>query len=248
MGAMFIGQQYLQNVLGYSTFEAGSAIIPAALMMVLVAPRSAVIVEARGARFTLLFGYVFVLLGFLTMLLLWGEGSPYAVVALGYGLVGIGVGLAGTPASRSLTGSVPVTRAGMASGTADLQRDLGGAIMQSIFGALLTAGYAAAAAAAVAGVPPNPDLTASVQNQLTMSYAGAADIAAQYPEYSTQIIAGAKASFLAGDQWAYLAGIIAVLLGAALVFLRFPRHDEERRLLAEYQEQDATPAMEPQPG
>jgi len=30
MGAMFIGQQYLQNVLGYSTFEAGAAIIPAA--------------------------------------------------------------------------------------------------------------------------------------------------------------------------------------------------------------------------
>jgi hypothetical protein len=35
------------------------------------------------------------------------------------------------------------SRAGMASGTADLLRDLGGAIMQSIFGALLTAGYAA---------------------------------------------------------------------------------------------------------
>jgi hypothetical protein len=32
----------------------------------------------------------------------------------------------------------------MASGTADLQRDLGGAIMQSILGAVLTAGYAAA--------------------------------------------------------------------------------------------------------
>ena len=59
-------------------------------------------------------------------------------------------GLAGTPASHSLTGSVPVKRVGMASGTADLQRDLGGAIMQSIFGALLTAGYAAAAGAAVA--------------------------------------------------------------------------------------------------
>jgi len=66
------------------------------------------------------------------------------------GLIGIGVGLAGTPASHSLTGSVPVRRAGMASGTADLQRDLGGAIMQSILGALLTAGYAAAAGAAIA--------------------------------------------------------------------------------------------------
>ena len=244
MGAMFIGQQYLQNVLGYSTFEAGAAIIPAALAMVVVAPRSAVIVEARGARATLLFGYVFVLAGFVTMLLLWGEGSSYWVVALGYVLVGIGVGFAGTPASRSLTGSVPVTRAGMASGTADLQRDLGGAVMQSIFGALLTAGYATAAAAALADAPPSVDFTTSVQNQLTMSFAGAADIAQQYPQYSTQILQAAKESFLAGDQWAYLAGIVAVLLGAALVFLKFPHRDEEHRLLAQYHDEDnaATPS------
>ena len=238
MGAMFIGQQYLQNVLGYSTLEAGLAIIPAAVAMVLVAPRSAVLVETRGARSVLLLGYAFVVAGFLTMLVLWQEGSGYVVVGLGYTFVGIGVGLAGTPASRSLTGSVPVTRAGMASGTADLQRDLGGAIMQSIFGALLTAGYAAAAAAALADAPPNPDLTTSVQNQLTMSYAGAADIAQQYPQYATQITEAAQAAFLAGDQWAYIAGIVAVLLGAALVYLKFPRHDEERRLLAAYQEED----------
>jgi DHA2 family multidrug resistance protein-like MFS transporter len=132
MGAMFIGQQFLQNVLDYSTFEAGAAILPAAACMVLVAPRSAKIVDARGARFTLLVGYAFCLLGFLTMLLLWNEGISYWKVALGYAFIGTGVGFAGTPASHSLTGSVPVTRAGMASGTADLQRDLGGAIMQSI--------------------------------------------------------------------------------------------------------------------
>ena len=140
MAAAFISQQYLQNVLGYSTLEAGAAILPAALVMVVVAPRSAKLVEARGARFTLLAGYVFLLLAFLTMLLVWDEGAPYWQIAAAYVFVGAGVGLAGTPASHSLTGSVPVTRAGMASGTADLQRDLGGAIMQSIFGALLTAG------------------------------------------------------------------------------------------------------------
>ena len=54
MGAMFIGQQFLQNVLGYSTLEAGTSIIPAAVMMVLIAPRSAKLVESHGARFTLL--------------------------------------------------------------------------------------------------------------------------------------------------------------------------------------------------
>ena len=45
MGAMFVGQQFLQNVLGYSTLEAGAAILPAAIFMVLVAPRSAKLVE-----------------------------------------------------------------------------------------------------------------------------------------------------------------------------------------------------------
>jgi hypothetical protein len=40
------------------------------------APRSAKLVEARGARFTLLIGYVFCVLGFLTMLLLWKDGTP----------------------------------------------------------------------------------------------------------------------------------------------------------------------------
>ena len=33
MGAMFIGQQFLQNVLGYSTLDAGLAILPAAVAM-----------------------------------------------------------------------------------------------------------------------------------------------------------------------------------------------------------------------
>ncbi|HXZ55962.1 MAG TPA: MFS transporter [Gaiellaceae bacterium] len=251
MGAMFIGQQFLQNVLGYSTVDAGLAILPAAFFMVLVAPRSARIVEARGARFTLLLGYVFVLLGFLTMLLLWKEGISYWKVGLGYAFVGIGVGLAGTPASHSLTGSVPVKRVGMASGTADLQRDLGGAIMQSIFGALLTAGYAASAGALVSS--SGKDITSSTQAELTKSFSSAADTASRYPaSIQDQIVAGAKTAFLQGDQWAYTAGIVAVLLGAALVFFRFPKAEEERRLLAEYQAEDAPgtpdvpPATEPQ--
>ena len=207
--------------------------------MVLVAPRSAKLVETRGARFTLLCGYVFLLLAFVTMLLLWKEDISYWKVGLAYVFIGIGVGFAGTPASHSLTGSVPVRRAGMASGTADLQRDLGGAIMQSIFGALLTAGYAAAATAAIAAAPNSEQINDNVQGELTKSFAGAEAVAQQYPQYASQITAAAKQSFLDGDQWAYTAGIVAVLLGAVLVFFMFPRRDQEQRLLAEYQAEDA---------
>ena len=79
----------------------------------------------------------------------------------------------------------------------------------------------------------------SVQSELTKSFSSAEAVGAQYPQYATQITAAAKASFLQGDDWAYLAGIIAILLGAVLVFFLFPRKDDEERLLAGYHATDA---------
>jgi MFS transporter, DHA2 family, multidrug resistance protein len=181
---------------------------------------------------------VFLLLAFLWMLLLWREDSSYWQVGLAYVFVGIGVGLAGTPASHSLTGSVPVQRAGMASGTADLQRDLGGALLTSIFGALLAAGYSTAMGAAIAASPNGQKVTDSTQSQLQLSFGSAADLAKQNPQYANEIIAAAKESFLQGDKWAYTAGIVSVLVGAALVFFLFPKKSEEERLLAAYHAED----------
>lgn len=245
MGAMFVGQQFLQNVLSYTPLEAGLSILPAAALMVLCAPRSAKLIDAKGSRVTLLVGYAFCLLGFLVMLVLWGDSSPYWHIGLAYGFVGAGVGFAGTPASRSLTGSVPVRRAGMASGTADLQRDLGGAVMQSILGALLTIGYAAAFAKTIAASPAADQVSSDVEATLQKSFASAETVAAQYPQYATQIIDAARESFVQGQDWAYLAGVIAVLAGGLLVFFAFPRHDDELELLEEFAEVDGSAASAP---
>ena len=239
MAGIFIGQQFLQNVLGYSPLESGAAMVPAALAMLIVAPFSARFIESRGSRFTLLLGYLFCVLGLLVALVFWQEGIGYWPVLLTFVCVGIGVGLAGTPASHSLTGSVPVSRAGMASGTADLQRDLGGAVMQSALGALLTAGYASAFASIIASTPGSEQVSESARAQLLKSFGGAADIAQRYPEYANAIISAAKTSFLHGDKLAYMVGLFVVLAGAALVWFMFPRKGRELELLAEYSAEDA---------
>ncbi|MFJ3633875.1 MFS transporter [Streptomyces sp. NPDC090112] len=239
MGSAFISQQYLQNVLEYDPVEAGAAILPLVVMIVLVAPRSAKLVETRGARATLLIGYTFLFLAFAWMLVFWGEDSGYWQIGIVYVLIGIGAGFAGTPASHSLTGSVPVRRAGMASGTADLQRDLGGAIMQSVMGVLLTAGYASAFSAAIAASPESKDVSEQVQGELTKSFASAAQVAEQHPQYADQIIAAARESFLHGDDTAYTVGLIAIALGALLIFFMFPRRDAERELLRRYYTEDS---------
>jgi MFS transporter, DHA2 family, multidrug resistance protein len=77
-----------------------------------------------------------------------------------------------------------------------------------------------------------------VQAQLEKSFAGAQQVAERYPQYASKITAAAKSAFLSGDQWAYAAAIVGVLLGAALVFFMFPRREAEQALLARYHAED----------
>ena len=236
MGATYVGEQFLQNVLGYSTLRAGASVLPAAVAMVAAAPVSARLISRYGSRATLLTGYAFLLAAFVVMLLTWSATSGYAVVAVAFVLMGIGVGLSGTPASHSLTGSVPVHRAGMASGTADLQRDLGGSIMQSILGAILTAGYAAGVASRISA--SGRSLGDSVTSALERSYSSAAALARTDPAASAQIVRGARASFLSGANWAYAAGALSIVLGAVIVASCFPSRRREVELLAGYRRAD----------
>lgn len=233
MGAVFISEQYLQNVLGYSPLQSGAAVVPAALAMILAAPVSARLIHRVGSKSTLLLGYGFLLVAFLVMLGLWTVRASYLPVAVAIVLMGIGVGLCGTPASRSLTGSVPRARAGMASGTADLQRDLGGSIMQSILGAILTAGYVAATAKRISASGAHFDH--KVTDLLQRSFSSAAVVAHAAPKtYSAAIIAGARASFLDGADWAYAAGALAIVSGGVLVAVCFPSRRKEDALMETY--------------
>jgi len=114
--------------------------------------------------------------------------------------------------------------------------------MQSVLGALLTAGYATAFAKSIAASSQASSVSTQVQNQLEKSFSSAAATAQQYPKYANQIIAAAKSSFLDGADWAYLAGILAVLLGGLIVFFLFPHREEEQELLASYRAEDEADA------
>ena len=81
-------------------------------------------------------------------------------------------------------------------------------------------------------------MTDGTQSQLELSYSSAADLAAQNPAFSDQILAAARSSFIDGDQWAYLAAMVAVMIGGILVFLLFPKKQEEEAMRAEYKSLD----------
>lgn len=247
MGAMFVGQQFLQNILGYDTLEAGLAVVPAAAGLLIAAPVSARMVTTRGSRTTMLVGYGFVFAGFLTTLL-WREHTPYWLIGVGFFTIGIGAGFAMTPASRALTDATPVRRVGMASATSDLQRDLGGSIMQALLGAILATGFAGAFARAIAASPSASEVSAEVQAALQASFASALHVAEQFPQYRAEIVAAATQSLVDGALWAYAVGGVAIVSGAVLVRVLLPSHGGERRLISEYLATDAVddaPSSEP---
>jgi DHA2 family multidrug resistance protein-like MFS transporter len=239
MGSLFVGQQFLQNVLAYSTLSAGLAILPAALMMMAVSPISARMINALGSRDTLLVGSGLVVAAFVIMLVLWREGTPYWQVGIAYALVGAGVGIALAPASRALTSSVPVDHVGMASATSDLQRDLGGSIMQALLGSLLTAGYAAAMLTQVQASSETASVTEATEATLQKSFSSAVTLGEQYPQYASAITDAARQSFLTGSNWAYLAAIVAGVAAMVLVRVAYPGKQGENVLLQEYADQDA---------
>ncbi len=186
-------------------------------------------------------GYAFVLLGFITMLF-WNETTPFWFVSIAYLVIGIGAGFAMTPASRAITESTPVRRVGMASATADLQRDLGGSIMPGVLGAILAAGFAQAFAKLIDDSGQAANISAQVTAALQASYASALQVADQYPQYKDQIIQAAQQSLETGAIAAYAFGAVAIAVGAAVIWFFLPKKQKELELVESYAAEDADKA------
>ena len=229
IGAMFIGQQFTQNVLGYDTLLAAAVVVPSAVCTAVFGQIAGRLVAARGSRVSFVLGLSSVALAFAVMLFAWRDGAAIGWVLLAYALVGTGVGLAATPASRSLMSSVPPARGGMGSAFLDLTRDFGGAIMQALMGTLLAFAYAQQMRGDLASLPSSEaaQVSSDASAQLVSSYEGAAAVARDYPAHADTIVTAAAEAFSHGKSLAIGVALVLTLGGLLLVVLRYPRKDDE---------------------
>ena len=242
MGALFLGAQFTQNVLGYDSLKAALMTLPMSLMLIIISPFAGRMVQDRGSRVTLAFGLVVVAIGFIIMIVTWHEGASVFVVLLSYAVVGAGVGACATPAAHALMASLPVSRAGMGSAFTDLTRDFGGAIMQAVMGTLLAVVYANYFRNAFANLPPQEaaNLSQEAAEQMVGSYQGAEQVAQSYPQASAErVIAAANEAFTEGKSVAYILALVLTLLALVLVLWKYPRRAQERAFFAQMQAQSA---------
>jgi len=257
LGATFIGQQYTQNVLGYSPLSAALITLPAAVFVAAAARPAGRMITSRGSRVPLALGLAVTAVGFGGMALLFGTTASAVVVGIVYGVLGLGIGLAGPPSSSSLMGSVPVARAGMGSASNDLQRDFGGALFQAVMGTLLAVEYTRYFTKAFAGLPPSQAQQLSQQAVATISqsFAGAEQVAKQFPQaQADQLVAAAQQAFVDGKTAAILFAVVVSLIGLVLVWFLYPNQQDEEATYARVAGQqppprrNATPEPEPDLG
>lgn len=145
---LFILTRHLQHVLGYTPFQAGSAIVPLALGVIGASYTGARLPTVIGYRWSIVIGFVVTAAGFLVLATL-TPSSPYPVIAAGLLLAGTGSGLASPAVHTTVLGAVPPDRAGMGSALNDTHQQLGIALGVAVIGSVVSVGYRHFAPAAV---------------------------------------------------------------------------------------------------
>jgi EmrB/QacA subfamily drug resistance transporter len=129
---------YIQNVLGYSPFEAGLRFLPVSLLSFLAAPVAGKLAERLPVRAFLGAGLALIGLGLLLMAGI-DPSDGWTTLLPGFILAGIGIGCVNPPLATAAIGVVEPRRSGAASGINSTFRQVGTAVGIAGLGAILQA-------------------------------------------------------------------------------------------------------------
>ncbi|MEU3047054.1 DHA2 family efflux MFS transporter permease subunit [Streptomyces sp. NPDC006984] len=135
-GMLLVVTQYFQNVEAYSPERSGLLILPFSFTIMVLSPISGRLVARFGPLPVARIGQPLLVASLVVIAL--GMPVSVAVVAAGLFLCGAGVALLATPITALAMGSVPVDRAGMASGIMSAQRAIGSTFGFAALGSILT--------------------------------------------------------------------------------------------------------------
>jgi DHA2 family multidrug resistance protein-like MFS transporter len=220
-GFFFIATQYMQFARGYSPLEAGLASLPFPLAFIAVSPRSAALADRNGANRVMTIGLGVIAAGFAVLATV-EPGSPYVVLAVGFAVLGAGMGGTAAPATTEVMSAVPMSKAGVGSAVNDTTRELGGALGIAILGSIANSAYRGAID--LGGLA----LGTGARHAAEESIGAAAQIAGQV-DGGGQVRARAGDAFAEAFNLTSLVSVVIVLVAAIalLVISRWPARPAE---------------------
>jgi DHA2 family multidrug resistance protein-like MFS transporter len=218
-GVYFLFTQYLQLVAGLSPLRTALAILPAALVLIVVSTLSPVLARRVRPGNVIAIGLGIQVVGYLMLTQVdSASGSGLPLLIAGFIVLYPAVAPSMALTTDLVVGSAPPEKAGAASGLSTTASDLGISLGVALVGSIAVAVYRGAMAGSLpAGLPPE------VGNAAGDSIAGALEAASRLPvDAAGAVVAAARAAFTSGLNVGALtaAGIAAAAAVLAATQLR----------------------------
>ncbi|MEV0793925.1 DHA2 family efflux MFS transporter permease subunit [Kribbella sp. NPDC050459] len=206
VGLLFVLPQLFQAVQGADAFQAGLRLLPIIGGMLVGAKAAERLVEAAGARTSVVIGFSLMLAG-LVLGAFTDVGDGYGFTAIWVSLVGVSIGFTLPPMNGLALAALPLDRSGSGSALIQASRQVGGTLGVAILGTVLNAAYRDRLD--VTGLPP------------AAAHAARDSASAAIAIGSPELTRSARAAFVAGMDvtlWV-CAGLAVVSVALAVAFL-----------------------------
>jgi Na+/melibiose symporter-like transporter len=217
-GSIFLLTQYLQFVLGYSPLSTGVRLLAFAIPMMVISPISPRIVDRIGTKLTVGAGLACVTGGLLALASV-GATTGFADIAWRMALAAAGMALTMSPATESIMGSLPLSRAGVGSAVNDTTRQVGGAVGVAVIGSVFSSIYGSKVVDALRGKSIPASVVENAKQQLGYALQAAGHLPAQAARV---FVALAKTSFIDGFHAGLYVGAASAAIGFVLVLVYLP--------------------------
>ncbi|ADU09697.1 MFS transporter [Micromonospora aurantiaca] len=211
LGMLFVVPQYLQLVKGFDPFGTGLRLLPMIAGLVIGASAGERIAARAGYRIPITAGLLILAAG-LAAGATTDLDSGYGFVAAWLAAVGLGIGMALSPAMDAILAALPPQRSGSGTAVTMTLRQVGGALGIALLGSVLSQGYTARL--------DTTGLPTAAAKAAGESLAAALAVAARLD--NPALAADAKAAYLHGMTLVLVVCAVIALLSAVAIAVLMP--------------------------
>jgi hypothetical protein len=208
-GAFFFITLFLQQVVGYSAFQAGAATTPVTILMFFLSGRFGALASRIGPRLVMGFGPLIGAAGLALLVMVDRDVEYLTGILPAMLLFGLGLSMTVAPLTTTVLDSVEERHVGVASGVNNAVARVAGVLAIAALGAVISAQFTSSLDDRVAGGSPSPQAQSAIDDAKDQPLSGG-DVS-QVPEAEAGAL---DADITASSESAFHLGM---LLGAALM-------------------------------